>query len=217
TTDIRDVLWAYIDRKKKLPATTLLRALGYSSDKEILDLFHLSEEVTINSKKAFEEVIGRVLATEIVLEEVQEVVDDETGEVKTAVSRKVLLDRDKVLEEDDYAAIKEAGYKKLLLVRHDEESAKSKKTGIKGLMDRTVLFQTLKKDPSWDEDSALAEVYRQIRTGEMPDKETARTVLERLFFSDKKYDLGEVGRYRLNKRLHVDIDLNILHLTKDDI
>lgn len=217
TTDIRDVLWAYIDRKKKLPATTLLRALGYSSDKEILELFDLSEEVTVGSKKAFEDYIGRILATDLVQEEVVEVVDDETGEVKEAVQRNILVERDKILEEDDYAVVKELGLKKLLLIKKPEDSEEQKKGKVKGLFDRSVLFQTLKKDPSHDEESALAEVYRQIRTGEMPDKETARTVLERLFFSDKKYDLGEVGRYRLNKRLHVDVDLEIQHLTKTDI
>lgn len=218
TTDIRDVLWAYIDRKKKLPATTLLRALGYSTDKDILELFNLSEDVSVSSKKAFESVIGRNLATELVNEEIVEVVDDETGEVKEATERTVLLERDKVLEEDDYEILKAAGIKKLTLVKIPDEDAKNRKgSNIKGLLDRTVLFQTLKKDPSYDETTALGEVYRQIRTGEMPDKETARTVLERLFFSDKKYDLGEVGRYRLNKRLRVDVDFGVLHLTKEDI
>jgi len=207
TNDIRDVLWAYIDRKKKIPATTLLRALGFSSDSEILNLFELSEELEFGSKKAFnEKLVGKRLATEISVQVTEEVVDDETGEVTEATSRKVLLERDHELTEDDYGVLKEAGLKKVLIQKIGAEES-----------ERSVIMNTLRKDPSHDEVTALSEVYQQIRTGEMPDPETARQVLERLFFSDKKYDLGEVGRYRLNKRLRVDVDPEIQYLTKEDI
>ncbi|MFO7800380.1 MAG: DNA-directed RNA polymerase subunit beta [Rhodohalobacter sp.] len=207
TNDIRDVLWAYIDRKKKIPATTLLRALGYSTDQELLNLFELSEEIDFGSKKAYnEKLVGKRLATDITTEVTEEVVDDETGEVTEATSRKVLLERDHELTEDDYGQFKEAGVKKVLVQKINAEES-----------ERSVIMNTLRKDPSHDDVTALGEVYQQIRTGEMPDPETARQVLERLFFSDKKYDLGEVGRYRLNKRLKVDVDQDIHYLTKEDI
>jgi len=207
TNDIRDVLWAYIDRKKKIPATTLLRALGYSSDFDILNLFELSEEIDFSSKKAFnEKLVGKRLATDITVEVTEEVVDEETGEVTEAKSRQVLLERDHELTEDDYGTLKEAGVKKVLVQKIGAEES-----------ERSVIMNTLRKDPSHNDVTALGEVYQQIRTGEMPDPETARQVLERLFFSDKKYDLGEVGRYRLNKRLKVDVDPDIQYLTKEDV
>src|SRR6056297_332256 len=207
TNDIRDVLWAYIDRKKKIPATTLLRGLGYSSDLEILNLFGLSEEVEVGTKKAFnEKAVGQRLAVDLTVEVTEEVVDDETGEVTEATSRKVLLERDHEIEAEDHELFKEAGVKKTLIQKMGTEES-----------DRSVVMNTLRKDPSHDEVSALSEIYQQIRTGEMPDPETARQVLERLFFSDKKYDLGEVGRYRLNKRLKVDVDPDIQYLTKEDV
>ena len=206
TTDIRDVLWAYIDRKKKLPLTTLLRALGYSSDFEILSIFDLSEEVKVNTKKAFQDAVGRRLAVDIVNEETEEVVDDETGEVVEAVKRVVILPREHELKEDDYSAIKDLKLKTLHVIKLSSEDA-----------DRSVVINTLRKDSTHNQETALAEVYRQIRSGEMPDVETGKAVLERLFFSDKKYDLGEVGRYRLNKRLKLNEDLEIRVLTIDDI
>jgi len=206
TTDIRDVLWAYIDRKKKLPLTTLLRALGFSTDYEILSIFGLSEEVSIKTKKAFQEVVGRRLATELVKEEEEEVVDDETGEIVQAINRAIVLPREHELTNEDYETIKELGLKSLYLLKLSQEDA-----------ERSVVINTLRKDSTHDQESALAEVYRQIRTGEMPDVETGKAVLERLFFSDKKYDLGEVGRYRLNKRLRIDEDLDTRTLTLDDI
>ncbi len=206
TTDIRDVLWAYIDRKKKLPVTTLLRALGYATDYELLSIFGLSEEVKIKSKKDYSGVVGRKLASEIFEEIVEEVVDDETGEVTEAKSRNVLLAREHELTEDDYDIIKAQGLKSLLLLNISNEEA-----------EKSVILNTLRKDSTYDEETALAEVYRQIRSGEMPDMDTARAVLERLFFSDKKYDLGQVGRYRLNKRLRLEEDLEVQVLTKNDI
>ncbi|MCH8566902.1 MAG: DNA-directed RNA polymerase subunit beta [Balneolales bacterium] len=206
TTDIRDVLWAYIDRKKKLPLTTLLRALGFSSDFEILNLFDLSEEVKINTRKAFTEVVGKRLATDIVREEVQEIVDDETGEVVEATNRVVVLAREHELTDEDYEALKDLKLKSIFVLKISQEDA-----------DRSVIINTMRKDPTHDQESALAEVYRQIRTGEMPDIETGKAVIERLFFSDKKYDLGEVGRYRLNKRLRIEESLDIRVLTINDI
>lgn len=206
TTDIRDVLWAYIDRKKKLPVTTLLRALGFSTDFEILTIFNLSDEVPIKSAKGFKEVIGRKLATDIVEEVTEEVVDDETGEVTEARRRNILLARDHVLEDEDYAVIKSAGVTVIHVLKTTEEE-----------LEESVILNTLRKDTSFDEESALSEVYRQIRSGDMPDMDTARSVLERLFFSDKRYDLGEVGRYRLNKRLHLEESLDLQVLTKNDI
>jgi DNA-directed RNA polymerase subunit beta len=206
TTDIRDVLWAYIDRKKKLPVTTLLRALGFSTDYDILRMFDLSEEITLKSRKAFLDVVGKRLATDIVQELIEEVVDEETGEVSEAKRRIVLVARDHEITDEDFETFKEAGVDKFLILKISNEDA-----------DRSVILNTLRKDSTFNEETALAEVYRQIRTGEMPDMETARQVLERLFFSDKKYDLGEVGRYRLNKRLHLDEPLDTTVLTINDI
>ena len=207
STDIRDVLWAYIDRKKKVPFTTLLRALGYSTDEELFNLFELSEIVEIENKKQFKkELVGKRLAVDIVQEKMEEVVDDDTGEVIEAETREVLLEIDHELEEDDYSTLKEADIDKVRIQQMAPEDS-----------ERDVFMNTLRKDPTHDEESALGEIYQQIRTGEMPDPETARQVLERLFFSDKKYDLGEVGRYRLNKRLKQEIDMDIRYLVKEDI
>jgi DNA-directed RNA polymerase subunit beta len=207
TTDIRDVLWAYIDRKKKVPASTLLRALGYSTDIDVLNLFDLSEEIKFGSKKNYNDnLVGKRLATDIVIEEQEEVVDEETGEVKEALNRRLLLERDHELTEDDYGLLKEADLKTVLVQKISTEES-----------ERSVMMNTLRKDSTHDEVTALGEIYQQIRTGEMPDPETARSVLERLFFSDKKYDLGEVGRYRLNKRLKLDVELDTRYLTKEDI
>ncbi len=207
STDIRDVLWAYIDRKKKVPFTTLLRALGYSTDEELFNLFGGTEQIEVESKKQYnDELVGRRLATDIVEEKIEEVIDDETGEVTEAESREVLLEVDHELTEDDYGLLQEAGLEKVRVQTLEPEES-----------ERDVFMNTMRKDPSHDEESALAEIYRQIRTGEMPDAETARQVLERLFFSDKKYDLGEVGRYRLNKRLKIDVDMDTRYLTKEDI
>ena len=207
TTDIRDVLWAYIDRKKKIPATTLLRALGYSTDLDLLSLFSLSEEIKVGSKADYnKKLVGKRLAQNIVVEELEEVVDDETGEVTEALNRRVIFERDHELTEDDYGMLKETELKAVLIQAISSEES-----------ERSVIMNTLRKDPTWDENSALGEVYQQIRSGEMPDPETARAILERLFFSDKKYDLGEVGRYRLNKRLRLEGNEDIQYLTKEDI
>jgi DNA-directed RNA polymerase subunit beta len=206
TTDIRDVLWAYIDRKKKLPLTTLLRALGFSTDFEILAMFDLSEEVQLKSKKAFDDIVGKRLATDIVKMETKEIVDDDTGEITEAKERVILLARDHEIKAEDYGILKDEGIKSVLILKITTEEA-----------ERSVILNTLRKDSTFDQETALGEVYRQIRSGEMPDMETAKQVLERLFFSDKRYDLGEVGRYRLNKRLHLEEDLDIRVLTINDI
>jgi DNA-directed RNA polymerase subunit beta len=207
TTDIRDVLWAYIDRKKKVPATTLLRALGYSSDIELLSLFEISEEIKLGKKADYnKKLVGRRLAQNIIVESMEEVVDDETGEVTEALNRQIIFERDHELTEDDYGSLQEAEVDKVLVQKISAEES-----------ERSVMMNTLRKDPSYDESSALGEIYQQIRSGEMPDPETARSILERLFFSDKKYDLGEVGRYRLNKRLKLDQDNTLQYLTKEDI
>lgn len=207
TTDIRDVLWAYIDRKKKIPATTLLRALGYSTDLDLLSLFELSEEVKVGTKATFKKnLVGKRLAQNIIVEEMEEVVDDETGEVTEALNRKIIFERDHELTEDDYGMFGEIDQKTVLVQKISSEES-----------ERSVMMNTLRKDPTWDETSALGEVYQQIRSGEMPDPETARSILERLFFSDKKYDLGEVGRYRLNKRLRLEGNEDIQYLLKEDI
>ncbi|MTI87208.1 MAG: DNA-directed RNA polymerase subunit beta [Balneolaceae bacterium] len=207
TTDIRDVLWAYIDRKKKVPATTLLRALGYSSDLELLSLFELSEEIKFGKKSDYKKkLVGKRLAENIVVEKMEEVVDDETGEVTEALNREIIFERDHELTEDDYGMLDEAEVDKVLVQQITAEES-----------ERSVMMNTLRKDPTYDESSALGEIYQQIRSGEMPDPETARSILERLFFSDKKYDLGEVGRYRLNKRLKRDDDVDLQYLTKEDI
>ena len=207
TTDIRDVLWAYIDRKKKIPATTLLRALGYSTDLDLLSLFELSEQVKVGTKATFKKnLVGKRLAQNIIVEEMEEVVDDETGEVTEALNRKIIFERDHELTEDDYGMFGEIDQKTVLVQKISSEES-----------ERSVMMNTLRKDPTWDETSALGEVYQQIRSGEMPDPETARSILERLFFSDKKYDLGEVGRYRLNKRLRLEGNEDIQYLLKEDI
>jgi DNA-directed RNA polymerase subunit beta len=207
TTDIRDVLWAYIDRKKKIPATTLLRALGYSTDLDLLSLFELSEEIKVGTKANFKKnLVGKRLAQNIIVEEMEEVVDDETGEVTEALNRKIIFERDHELTEDDYGMFGEVDQKTVLVQKITSEES-----------ERSVMMNTLRKDPTWDETSALGEVYQQIRSGEMPDPETARSILERLFFSDKKYDLGEVGRYRLNKRLRLEGNEEIQYLLKEDI
>jgi len=207
TNDIRDVLWAYIDRKKKIPATTLLRALGYSHDDEILALFGLGETIDFGTKKVFvEKVVGKRLASPVSYEQEVEVTDEETGEVENQKVRTILFERDHEFTEEDFATLKEHSIKRVLIQKQSSEES-----------ERSVVMNTIRKDTTFDTNTALAEIYRQVRTGDMPDPETARQLLEKLFFSDKKYDLGEVGRYRLNKRLKLDVDLNTHFLTKEDI
>jgi DNA-directed RNA polymerase subunit beta len=208
STDVSNVMWAYIDRKKKLPVTTLLRALGYSSNDEIVNIFDLADEADVSTKKAFKKVTGRRLAASVTVEQVHEIIDEDTGEViEEKKERKVLFPADRALEEDDYDKLKEAGIKRVFLLKEDEQEQ----------FDKSTLIETLRKDPAHSESDALEHMYMQLRGSEAPDLETARGVLDRLFFSEKRYDLGDVGRYRINKRLKLDVPADTLTMTPDDI
>nr|WP_243663819.1 hypothetical protein [Rhodothermus marinus] len=210
STDVAGILWAYIDRRKKIPVTTLLRALGYSSDEDIIQLFELAEEADISTKKAFKNYIGRKLASSITLERIIEIVDEDTGEVlEEKRGREVLLPAEHELQEGDYDRLKEAGITKLYLLKEDEDEEEA--------LDKSLLLNTLRKDPTHSEAEALEYIYFQLRGTETPDLETARALLDRLFFNEKRYDLGAVGRYRLNKRLRQNTPMDVLTLTKEDI
>ncbi|MEX0600460.1 MAG: DNA-directed RNA polymerase subunit beta, partial [Rhodothermales bacterium] len=208
STDVSNVMWAYIDRKKKLPVTTLLRALGYSDNDEIVNIFDLADEGDSSTKKAFKKITGRTLAASVTVEQVHEIIDEDTGEViEEKKERKVLFPADHTLEEDDYDKLKEAGVKTVFLLKEDEQEQ----------LDKSTLIDTLRKDPAHSEAEALEHMYMQLRGSEAPDLETARGVLDRLFFSEKRYDLGDVGRYRINKRLKLDVPADTLTMTPDDI
>ena len=208
STDVGNVMWAYIDRKKKLPVTTLLRALGYSTDEDILQLFQLSETIEIKARTNLKQYIGRRLASNLTVVRTQEVVDEDTGEVLHEIQeRHVVLPAEHHLEEDSFEKLKEHGITKMFLLK--EEAVED--------FDKSTLVNTLKKDPAHSQDEALSYLYTQLRGAEPPDTETARGMLERLFFSEKRYDLGDVGRYRLNKRLGIDGDPTRLTLDRDDI
>ncbi|MFO8231460.1 MAG: DNA-directed RNA polymerase subunit beta [Longimonas sp.] len=208
-TDIRNVLWAYIDRKKKVPVTTLLRALGISSDDEIINLFDLADTVEVDSQEAFNEYVDRELATSVIVERKVEIVDEDTGEVvEEEIEREVILPAEHVLEEEDWETISEYDIERMYLVREDREEDE---------LDMSTLVETLKKDATHNEEEALREIYRQLRGSEAPDLESARNALERLFFSDKRYDLGDVGRHRINSRLQIDVDPDTTVLTRDDV
>ncbi len=204
-TDVNNVMYAYIDRKKKFPVTTLLRAIGYGSDKEILDLFGLSEEVEA-TKTNLKKIIGRKLAARVLRTWTEDFVDEDTGEVVSIDRHEVLLERDSVLEDEDIETILESGTKTIILHRKDIN-----------INDYQIIYNTLNKDNSNSEKEAVEQIYRQLRNSEAPDEQTAREVIHSLFFSDKRYDLGEVGRYRINKKLGLDIDTDIRVLTKEDI
>jgi len=209
STDVGNMMWAYIDRKKKLPVTTLLRALGYSSNGEIVQLFDLADELSTKTKKSFAKCVGKQLAAAVSVERMTEIVDEDTGEIlEERKEREVLLPAQHELVEDDFETLKEAGIKSVYLIRDGSEE---------DALDKTTLLNTLKRDPTHSEEEALEYLYLQLRGTEAPDIETARGVLERLFFSEKRYDLGEVGRYRINSRLKLKEDLNRLTLTRADI
>ncbi len=211
STDVRDTMWAYIDRKKKLPVTTLLRALGHSSTEEIVALFDVADQADVSTKKKFKKHIGRSLAVSVTAQKITEVVDEDTGEViEEHKEREVILPAEHELEEDDYDALKEAGIGTVFLVREEKEDQEDE-------LDMTILVQTLQEDPALNEEEALYHLYEVLRGSEAPDLETARGVLSRLFFSDKRYDLGDVGRYRLNKRLGIDVPGDTQVLTDTDI
>ncbi len=204
-TDINSVMYAYIDRKKKLPVTTLLRAIGFESDKDILNIFGLADEVKVN-KTNLKKCIGRTLAARILRSWVEDFVDEDTGEVVSIERNEVVLDRETVLEEQHIDKIIEAGAKTIILHKEDINSS-----------DYAIIYNTLHKDTSNSEKEAIEHIYRQLRNAEPPDEETARSVIEKLFFSETRYDLGEVGRYRINKKLDLDIEEDVRILTNEDI
>jgi len=204
-TDVNNVMYAYIDRKKKFPVTTLLRAIGYGTDKDILDLFELSEEVE-SKKSALDKVVGRRLAARVLRTWTEDFVDEDTGEVVSIDRNEVVLERDSVIEEEDITLILEANVKSIIL----------HKAGI-NFADYAIIYNTLQKDNSNSEKEAVEQIYRQLRNTEAPDEQTARDIIQNLFFSDKRYDLGEVGRYRINKKLLSDTPIDTKVLTKDDV
>mmetsp|Transcript_3223 Transcript_3223/g.11625 ORF Transcript_3223/g.11625 Transcript_3223/m.11625 type:complete len:1270 (+) Transcript_3223:3105-6914(+) len=204
-TDINSVMYAYIDRKKKLPVTTLFRAIGFESDKDILEIFDLAEEVKV-SKSGLKKVLGRKLAARVLNTWHEDFVDEDTGEVVSIERNEIVLDRDTILEKDHIEEIVEAGVKTILL--HKEENQAG---------DYAIIHNTLQKDPTNSEKEAVEHIYRQLRNAEPPDEETARGIIDKLFFSDQRYNLGGVGRYRMNKKLGLNIDMDKQVLTKEDI
>ncbi len=205
TTDINNVMYAYIDRKKKLPVTTLLRAIGYETDKDILDLFGLSEEVKV-SKTTAKKLIGQKLAARVVRSWIEDLVDEETGEVVSMERNEVIIDRETVLEPHHIDLILDADVKTVLIHKQEEDQ-----------LDYSIIFNTLQKDAANSQKEAVEYIYFQLRNAAPPDEETAKGIIDKLFFSDKRYDLGDVGRYRINKKLGLDIAEDIKVLTKEDI
>ena len=204
-TDINNVMYAYIDRKKKLPVTTLLRAIGFESDKQILEIFGLADEVKV-SKAGLKREVGRRLAARVLKTWIEDFVDEDTGEVVSIERNEVILDRETVLDDAHIDLIADAGVKSIILHKEDVNTA-----------DFAIIYNTLQKDSTNSEKEAIEYIYRLLRNAEPPDEETARGVIDKLFFSDKRYDLGEVGRFRINKKLGIDIPMNIRVLTKEDI
>ena len=204
-TDINNVMYAYIDRKKKLPVTTLLRAIGFEGDKDILEIFNLAEEHKV-SKVNIKKLVGRKLAARVLRTWVEDFVDEDTGEVVSIERNEVVLDRETVIENDHVDLIVDSGAKSILLHREDMS-----------LSDFAIIYNTLQKDPCNSEKEAVIYIYRQLRNAEPPDEATARDVIDKLFFSDKRYDLGEVGRFRINRKLKLNIDMNTKILTREDI
>ncbi|MBN2806963.1 MAG: DNA-directed RNA polymerase subunit beta [Prolixibacteraceae bacterium] len=204
-TDINNVMYAYIDRKKKLPVTTLLRAIGYEGDKDILEIFDLADEIKV-SKSSLKKLVGRKLAARVLKTWVEDFVDEDTGEVVSIERNEVVIDRETIMENDHVDLIIDSGAKTILL--HKENA---------NLQDYAIIYNTLQKDPCNSEKEAVLHIYRQLRNSEPPDESTAREVIDNLFFSDKRYDLGNVGRYRINKKLNLDIDIDTRILTNQDI
>src|SRR5688572_9677785 len=191
-TDINNVMYAYIDRKKKFPVTTLLRSIGFETDKDILELFGMADEVKAD-KKALTPYIGKRLAARVLRTWVEDFVDEDTGEVVSIERNEVVIDRETIIENSHVDLIVDANVKSVIL--HKEDAAH---------LDYSIIYNTLQKDTSNSEKEAVEHIYRQLRNAEPPDEETARGIIDKLFFSDKRYDLGEVGRYRLNKKLKSD-------------
>ena len=204
-TDINSVMYAYIDRKKKLPVTTLFRAIGFERDKDILEIFDLAEEVKV-SKSGLKKVLGRKLAARVLNTWHEDFVDEDTGEVVSIERNEIILDRDTILDKDNIEEILETAAKTVLL--HKESAQQG---------DYAIIHNTLQKDPTNSEKEAVEHIYRQLRNAEPPDEETARGIIDKLFFSDQRYNLGEVGRYRMNKKLGLDIGMDKQVLTKEDI
>ena len=204
-TDINSVMYAYIDRKKKLPVTTLFRAIGYESDKDILEIFDLAEEVKV-SKSGLKKVLDRKLAARVLKTWHEDFVDEDTGEVISIERNEIVLDRDTILVKDHIEEIIESGAKTILLHKIDAH-----------MSDYAIINNTLQKDPTNSEKEAVEHIYRQLRNAEPPDEDTARGIIDKLFFSDQRYNLGEVGRYRMNKKLGLSVEMDKLVLTKLDI
>jgi DNA-directed RNA polymerase subunit beta len=204
-TDISNVMYAYIDRKKKLPVTTLLRAIGFSSDKDIINIFGLAEEVAVN-KKNLQKNAGRKLAAKVLKTWTEDFEDEDTGEVIPIERTVPIVDRGEILDDDTIAKICDTDVKNILLQK-DEANAN----------EYAIIFNTLQKDPTNTEIEAVNYIYKQLRNSEPPDEATARDVIDKLFFSEKRYDLGNVGRYRLNKKLGLTTDPDVRVLTKNDI
>ncbi|WP_196885174.1 DNA-directed RNA polymerase subunit beta [Aureivirga sp. CE67] len=204
-TDINQVMYAYIDRKKKLPVTTLFRAIGFERDKDILEIFDLAEEIKV-SKSGLKKVLGRKLAARVLKTWHEDFVDEDTGEVVSIERNEIIFDRDTILEKEHIDEIVDAGTKTILLHKEDNDSG-----------DYAIIHNTLQKDPTNSEKEAVEHIYRQLRNAEPPDYETAKGIIDKLFFSEQRYNLGEVGRYRMNTKLGLDVDIDIKVLTKEDI
>lgn len=205
STDINNVMFAYIDRKKKLPVTTMLRAIGYETDKDILQIFDLSEDVKV-TKKNLKDAIGRKLAGNVMKTWNEDFADEDTGEVVSIERNEIVVERETELTADNIDAILESGVSSILLHKDEEMANKY-----------SIIFNTLQKDPSHSEIEAVNYIYRQLRNADAADDASAREVFQNLFFSDKRYDLGEVGRYRINKKLGLTTDSDVRVLTKEDI
>ena len=204
-TDINSVMYAYIDRKKKLPVTTLFRAIGYERDKDILEIFDLAEEIKV-SKSGLKKYHGRKLAARVLNTWYEDFVDEDTGEVVSIERNEIVLDRDTIIDASNVEEILESGAKTILLHKTVSDQG-----------DYAIIHNTLQKDPTNSEKEAVEHIYRQLRNAEPPDEETARGIIDKLFFSEQRYSLGEVGRYRMNKKLGLDVDMSKQVLTKDDI
>jgi DNA-directed RNA polymerase subunit beta len=204
-TDIHQVMYAYIDRKKKLPVTTLFRAIGFERDKDILEIFDLAEEIKV-SKAGLKRVLGRKTAARILKTWFEDFVDEDTAEVVSIERNEIIIDRDTILEKEHINEIIDSGSKTILL--HKEDSSEA---------DYAIIHNTLQKDPTNSEVEAVEHIYRQLRNSEPPDYETAKGIIDKLFFSEQRYKLGEVGRYRMNKKLNLNVDINQQVLTKHDI
>ena len=205
STDINNVMYAYIDRKKKLPVTTLLRAIGFESDKDIIQIFDLAEEIKVNKTNLLA-VRGRKLAGRVMVSAVEDFVDPDTGEVTTVERNTIVVERGNEVTDDNIDAILESGVKSILLEKENVSA-----------IDYSIIFNTLAKDSSNSEQEAVTYIYRQLRNADPPDAASAREVIQSLFFSEKRYDLGEVGRYRINKKLGLDTPIDVKVLTREDI